>query len=80
VEPNLRTSIDRQATYDPPELIAGLRSQRAVALAYAGDIAAARAEISSLAQYETTLDQADDIRHQTRLIEQLAVRRTPPPP
>ncbi len=72
--------IDRQLlpitqAYNLPELIVGLRSHRAVVLARTGDIAAARAEISSLTQYEPTPAQADDIREQASIIEELAAQQ-----
>ncbi|WP_228031208.1 hypothetical protein [Streptomyces phyllanthi] len=77
--------IDRQLMpvardYNLPELFVGLRSQRAVVLACTGDIAAARAEINSLAQYAVTPDQANDIYHQTGIIEALASRPSAPSP
>ncbi|WP_147945447.1 hypothetical protein [Microbispora sp. CSR-4] len=62
-----------------PDLIVGLRSQRAVVLAYTGDIMAARAEINNLRLYEATPEQADDIRHQTYIIEHLSRYRPVPP-
>jgi len=61
--------------YNLPELIVGLRSHRAVVLARTGDIAAARAEISSLTRYEPTPAQADDIREQASIIEELAAQQ-----
>lgn len=72
--------IDRQLlpitqAYNLPELIIGLRSHRAVILARTGDIAAARAEISSLTRYEPTPAQADDIREQASIIEELAAQQ-----
>lgn len=72
--------IDRQLrpiaqAYNLPELIIGLRSHRALVLARTGDIAAARAEISSLTRYEPTPAQADDIREQASIIEELAAQQ-----
>ncbi|BCL20520.1 hypothetical protein GCM10017668_23630 [Streptomyces tuirus] len=57
------------------EMMVGLRSQRAVVLAWLGDIAAARAEIGSLSGYEATPDQAADIRRQKSIIESLAAQQ-----
>ncbi|MFD7461099.1 MULTISPECIES: ATP-binding protein [unclassified Streptomyces] len=75
--------LDRQLIpvandYNLPEDMVGLRSQRAVVLAYLGDIAAARAELDALDHYEVTPDQAYDIQHQRRVVERLAVH--PPTP
>jgi hypothetical protein len=75
--------LDRQLIpvandYNLPEDIVGLRSQRAVVLAYLGDIAAARAELDTLDHYEVTPDQAYDIQHQRRAVERLAAQ--PPTP
>ncbi|MFI1035520.1 ATP-binding protein [Streptomyces sp. NPDC020951] len=77
--------IDRQLIpvaqdYNLPEEMAGLRSQRAVVLAYLGDIAAARAELDNLAHYEVTPDQAYDIQHQRLIIERLAAQQSTPKP
>ncbi|MFI0875227.1 ATP-binding protein [Streptomyces parvus] len=55
-----------------PDLIIGLRSQRAEILARTGDITGARTEIGILSQYELTFDQAMDIRLQSQLIEEIA--------
>lgn len=71
--------IDRQLVpvaedYNLPEDVIGLRSQRAVVLAYLGDIAAARAELDSLDHYEVTPAQAYDIQHQRRIVERLATQ------
>ncbi|GAB2890018.1 hypothetical protein GCM10027074_67930 [Streptomyces deserti] len=60
--------------FNLPEDMIGLRSQRAVVLAYLGDIPAARAELDSLAHYEVTPDQAYDILHQRRIVERLAAQ------
>ncbi|MDX2530836.1 P-loop NTPase family protein [Streptomyces europaeiscabiei] len=60
--------------YNLPEDMIGLRSQRAVVLAYLGDIAAARAELDSLGHYEVTPEQAYDIQHQRGIVERLAAQ------
>ncbi|WP_432187705.1 AAA family ATPase [Streptomyces sp. Tue6028] len=59
------------------DMIIGLRSQRAEVLARTGDIAGARAEISTLSRYELTVDQAMDIRLQSQLIEEIAKQQPP---
>jgi hypothetical protein len=66
--------------YNLPDDIVGLRSQRAVVLAYLGDIAAARAELDALDHYEVTPDQAYDIHHQRRVVERLAAQQPTPRP
>lgn len=66
--------------YNLPEMTIGLRSHCAVVLAHNGDIAAARAEIDSLAAYEPTPDQAGDILRQRAIIEALAAQRQTPGP
>jgi tetratricopeptide (TPR) repeat protein len=63
--------------YNLPDLMIGLRSHHAIALAHAGDATAALAEIDSLSGYEPTPDQAADIRRQRALIEALAARQPP---
>ncbi|MER6145189.1 hypothetical protein ABT174_35075 [Streptomyces sparsogenes] len=75
--------LDRQLIpvandYNLPEDIVGLRSQRAVVLAYLGDIAAARAELDALDHYQVTPHQTYDIEHQRRVVERLAAH--PPTP
>ncbi|MFF5393329.1 hypothetical protein ACFY5H_34350 [Streptomyces sp. NPDC013012] len=54
------------------EMILRVRSQRAVILAFAGDIAAARAEIDAVKQYDLTPRQRDEVTNQKGLIEQIA--------
>ncbi|MFI6661474.1 hypothetical protein ACIBL8_38835 [Streptomyces sp. NPDC050523] len=72
--------IDRQLipvaeSCNLPEDMVGLRSQRAVVLAYLGDTAAASAELDSLDRYEVTPEQAYDIQQQRRIVERLARQR-----
>ncbi|AUG76280.1 hypothetical protein CFP65_1381 [Kitasatospora sp. MMS16-BH015] len=56
------------------EQVIGLRSQRAVIVAYRGEPEAALAELEVLEQYELTADQALDLQAQRRLVESMAVK------
>ncbi|MEV5956811.1 ATP-binding protein [Streptomyces sp. NPDC051987] len=58
-----------------PDMVIGVRSQRALILAHTGDIAGARAEIDVLSRYDLTRNQSEDIRHQSQLIEEIANRQ-----
>lgn len=62
--------------FNLPEMVVGLRSQRAVVLAWLGDIAAARAESNLLSGCEATPDQAADMRSQKSRIEALAAQQS----
>ncbi|MFK0174264.1 hypothetical protein ACIQU5_36445 [Streptomyces sp. NPDC090306] len=73
-----RQLLPTAETYNLPELIFGLRSHRAVTLAYTSDIPAALAEIDSLSGYEPTPEQAADFCRQKAIIEALAARQRPP--
>ncbi|MFB7052029.1 hypothetical protein ACFCXT_02610 [Streptomyces vinaceus] len=63
------------AQFNLPEMVFGLRSQRAVVLAWSGDVSAARAEMADLSAYEATPDQTLDFQHQVRLIEEIAAQQ-----
>ncbi|MFJ2559938.1 MULTISPECIES: dsDNA nuclease domain-containing protein [unclassified Streptomyces] len=73
-----RQLLPMAETHNLPELIFGLRSHRAVTLAYTSDIPAALAEIDSLSGYEPTPEQAADFCRQKAIIEALAARQRPP--
>ncbi|MFJ9763273.1 AAA family ATPase [Streptomyces erythrochromogenes] len=55
-----------------PDMVIGVRSQRAEVLARLGDVSGAREEIALLSRYELTSAQELDLQYQSQLIEEIA--------